>query len=78
MLIIQHQRQFVIKTGFRLFPRERLHRQKELLRFTAVGSVDDGQHIHFIDGGAGGYTMAAKPLKEQMALANLKSGALQN
>ncbi len=55
-----------------------LHESDHAIMTCLVGSVDDGQHIHFIDGGAGGYTMAAKPLKEQMALANLKSGALQN
>jgi hypothetical protein len=28
--------------------------------------VRDGQHIHFIDGGNGGYAMAAKELKRQL------------
>jgi len=27
---------------------------------------EDGQHIHFIDGGDGGYAMAAKQLKAQL------------
>ena len=31
-----------------------------------VHSLDDGHHIHFIDGGDGGYAMAAKQLKAQM------------
>ena len=31
-----------------------------------VQSVKEGQHIHFIDGGSGGYAMAAKQLKAQM------------
>ena len=33
-----------------------------------VPSLDNGEHIHFIDGGAGGYTMAAKQLKGQIKL----------
>lgn len=31
-----------------------------------VESITDGDHIHFIDGGDGGYAMAAKQLKSQM------------
>lgn len=31
-----------------------------------VESIQDGDHIHFIDGGDGGYAMAAKQLKSQM------------
>jgi len=31
-----------------------------------VQDVKDGQHIHFIDGGDGGYAMAAKQLKRQL------------
>lgn len=31
-----------------------------------VPDVSDGKHIHFIDGGDGGYAMAAKQLKAQM------------
>ena len=31
-----------------------------------VPSTADGDHIHFIDGGDGGYAMAAKQLKGQM------------
>ncbi|MBI3445502.1 MAG: DUF3095 domain-containing protein [Magnetospirillum sp.] len=29
-----------------------------------VGDLDGGRHVHFMDGGHGGYTMAAKRLKE--------------
>ncbi|HXB98558.1 MAG TPA: DUF3095 family protein, partial [bacterium] len=28
--------------------------------------TDPGQHIHFVDGGDGGYAMAAKQLKAQI------------
>lgn len=31
-----------------------------------VQDVSDGQHIHFIDGGDGGYAMAARQLKQQL------------
>ncbi len=41
-----------------------------------VGSVGDGDHIHFIDGGDGGYALAARSLKEQMALAQARSAAV--
>lgn len=34
-----------------------------------VQDVKDGQHIHFIDGGDGGYAMAAKQLKAQLKAA---------
>lgn len=32
-----------------------------------VPSTQDGDHIHFIDGGNGGYAMAAKQMKEQIS-----------
>ena len=31
-----------------------------------VPSFSDGKHVHFIDGGDGGYAIAAKQLKQQM------------
>ena len=31
-----------------------------------VNGLEDGQHIHFIDGGDGGYAVAAKQLKQQL------------
>ena len=34
-----------------------------------VKSTTQNQHIHFIDGGDGGYAAAAKQLKKQMAAA---------
>lgn len=48
-----------------------LHESDHAIMTCLVGSVADGDHIHFIDGGAGGYAMAAKTLKEQLALAHL-------
>jgi hypothetical protein len=32
-----------------------------------VNDLNPGNHIHFIDGGDGGYAMAAKKLKAQQA-----------
>jgi len=31
-----------------------------------VRSTEPGEHIHFVDGGDGGYAMAAKEMKAQM------------
>ena len=45
-----------------------LHESSEALMTCMVFSQND--HVHFIDGGDGGYAMAAKGLKEQMKLAN--------
>jgi hypothetical protein len=42
-----------------------LHRASTALMTCFVGSTDDGGHIHFIDGGDGGYAMAAQELKSQ-------------
>lgn len=46
-----------------------LHQSDHAIMTCLVGSVQDGDHIHFIDGGAGGYAMAAKTLKDQIAMA---------
>lgn len=43
-----------------------IHLSEAALMTCFVQAVQDGQHIHFIDGGDGGYTMAAKQLKEQL------------
>lgn len=43
-----------------------LHSSENALMTCYVHSIDDGQHIHFIDGGNGGYALAAKQLKEQL------------
>lgn len=43
-----------------------LHLSTEALMTCYVQEVEEGGHIHFIDGGNGGYAMAAKQLKSQM------------
>lgn len=43
-----------------------LHESGEALMTCFVYGVDDGKHIHFVDGGDGGYAMAAKQYKEQL------------
>ena len=40
-----------------------LHRQDEALMTCFTPSVVDGNHVHFIDGGGGGYAAAATALK---------------
>lgn len=44
-----------------------IHESDTALMTCFVESVNDGEHVHFIDGGDGGYAMAAKKLKSQMA-----------
>ncbi len=43
-----------------------VHESKTALMTCFVYSVEDGKHVHFIDGGNGGYAMAAKQLKAQL------------
>ena len=43
-----------------------IHVSKSALMTCFLQSVDNGKHIHFIDGGDGGYAMAAKQLKSQI------------
>jgi len=47
-----------------------IHESDHAIMTCLVGTTNEGEHIHFIDGGAGGYAMAAKTLKEQMAMAS--------
>lgn len=42
-----------------------LHASPSALLTCYVRSTDPGEHIHFVDGGNGGYAMAAKQLKSQ-------------
>ncbi|HVJ65871.1 MAG TPA: DUF3095 family protein [Bdellovibrionota bacterium] len=44
-----------------------LFESTEALMTCYVNSMQDGEHIHFIDGSHGGYAMAAKQLKAQIA-----------
>ncbi len=43
-----------------------IHLSETALMTCYVQDVKDGQHIHFIDGGDGGYAMASKQLKQQL------------
>jgi hypothetical protein len=43
-----------------------LHRSDESLMTCYVDDLNDGGHIHFIDGGNGGYALAAEQLKRQI------------
>lgn len=43
-----------------------LHTSDTALMTCFVNSVNEGDHFHFVDGGDGGYAMAAKQLKGQM------------
>ncbi|MBL7664332.1 MAG: DUF3095 domain-containing protein [Bacteriovoracaceae bacterium] len=43
-----------------------IHISEDSLMTCLVQDVKDGEHIHFIDGGNGGYAMAAKQLKQQL------------
>ena len=45
-----------------------LHISNEALMTCYVQDTQNGNHIHFVDGGDGGYAMAAKQLKAQMSL----------
>jgi hypothetical protein len=43
-----------------------LHRQSTALMTCIVPSSTENNHIHFIDGAAGGYALAARQLKQQV------------
>ncbi|MFO1323569.1 MAG: DUF3095 domain-containing protein [Burkholderiales bacterium] len=44
-----------------------VHRQSAALMTCIVPSIAENNHIHFVDGAAGGYTMAARQLKQSVA-----------
>jgi hypothetical protein len=44
-----------------------LHRADSALMTCMVFSLAESEHVHFIDGGDGGFAMAARQLKEQLA-----------
>jgi hypothetical protein len=44
-----------------------LHESPQALMTCYVQGLDDGEHVHFVDGGSGGYALAAKQLKRQMS-----------
>jgi len=41
-----------------------LHRQPAAIMTCIVPSIAESDHVHFVDGAAGGYAMAAKMLKQ--------------
>jgi Protein of unknown function (DUF3095) len=41
-----------------------MHRQPAAIMTCIVPSVSDGDHVHFVDGAAGGYALAAQQMKE--------------
>ncbi len=43
-----------------------VHESETSLMTCYVNGLSEGEHIHFVDGGGGGYAMAAKQLKRQM------------
>ncbi len=49
------------------------HESSDALMTCFVESLSDGEHVHFIDGGDGGYTMAAVQLKKQIRQAHDRS-----
>jgi hypothetical protein len=48
-----------------------LHISDYAIMTCLVGSISEGDHIHFIDGGDGGYSLAAMSLKQQISAANV-------
>lgn len=54
-----------------------LHESDHAIMTCLVGSTADGDHIHFIDGGAGGYAVAAKGMKDQIAVAQSPGAAIE-
>lgn len=46
-----------------------MHRQSAALMTCIVPSISENNHIHFVDGAAGGYAMAARQLKETVEIA---------
>jgi tRNA A22 N-methylase len=44
-----------------------MHLSDHAVMTCLVVSPTDGQHVHFVDGGDGGYTQAATQLKAQLA-----------
>lgn len=51
-----------------------LHESSHALMTCLVGNLSEGGHIHFVDGGDGGYAIAAKYLKDQMSHATENKG----
>ena len=45
------------------------HRQDKAMMTCFVPSIETDDHVHFVDGADGGYTLAAEQLKHQQASA---------
>jgi hypothetical protein len=41
-----------------------LHRQPAAIMTCIVPSIEESDHVHFVDGAAGGYALAAKQMKQ--------------
>jgi hypothetical protein len=52
-----------------------IHHSQQALMTCLVFSLDKGEHVHFVDGSDGGFTVAAIQLKAQLQAASKKSGA---
>lgn len=44
-----------------------MHRAREALMTCFVRSTQDGEHLHFVDGGTGGFALAARQLKARVS-----------
>lgn len=44
-----------------------LHQSDSALMTCSLFSLEESEHIHFIDGSDGGYALAARQLKQQLA-----------
>lgn len=49
-----------------------IHRSDHALMTCLVFSLEKGEHVHFVDGSDGGFTMAAVPFKQQIQAASQK------
>lgn len=65
-----HQAQHVQSTLQQLYREGKIcfgmHRSEHSLLTCLVEDIPKGKHVHFVDGDAGGYTLAAKQLKKQL------------
>ena len=52
-----------------------LHESDHAIMTCLVASITDNQHVHFVDGGDGGYTKAATQLKARLKSINQKQTA---
>lgn len=60
---VESIRRYMDDCARRLGIRYGMHVSETALMTCLVSAIEDGLHVHFVDGGAGGYTLAAKGLK---------------